>query len=235
MRETVIWELGQVPRRMGGASGILIYAMALLALGVLMPWYLGFGFLDVTVMLAYAGLSVLLAGPVVAESVAGERERSTAPTNAGERRRLLHARVIAGALCGWSFSLLILLMGVTTVSLSAKHAVLPPALVSLDLAVISLTLSLATASTAAAISARASSAKHAKRSLRQGFLLLLVIAIYYSRFMPRVWKERATIPAAASGLTEFVVVVSVVLVGLSTALLKLAVSRLEDTEIRLNI
>jgi branched-subunit amino acid transport protein len=51
--------------------------------------------------------------------------------------------------------------------------------------------------------------------LRQGFLLLLVLVVYYSRFMPVEWKRRVTVPDALSGFTEFTVVISVALLGLS--------------------
>ena len=44
-----------------------------------------------------------------------------------------------------------------------------------------------------------------------------------------------TVPGAVPGFTEFVVVISVTLLGLSGGLLKLALTRAEDTEIRLDI
>jgi hypothetical protein len=43
------------------------------------------------------------------------------------------------------------------------------------------------------------------------------------------------VPGALSGFTEFIVVISVTLLGLSSGLLKLALNRAEDTEIRLDI
>ena len=79
MRRAIVQELGQLPRRMGGMTGVLIYAFAMLALGILLPWYLSFDFLDAMVLLAYACLPALLVAPVVAESFAGDRERAIAP------------------------------------------------------------------------------------------------------------------------------------------------------------
>ena len=103
------------------------------------------------------------------------------------------------------------------------------------LALMSLAVSVFAASISAAVSVRARSAKYAKRTLRQGFLLLLVLVIYYSRFMPVEWKLHVAVPGAVPGFTEFVVVISVTLLGLSGGLLKLALTRAEDTEIRLDI
>jgi len=107
--------------------------------------------------------------------------------------------------------------------------------VAVDLLLLSLAVSVFAASAAAAVSVTARSAKQAKRTLRQALLLLLVILIYYLRMTPGAWKERFAIPADISGFTKFVLVVSVLLVGLSGGLLKLAWNRSEDTEIRLKI
>src|SRR5258708_10452328 len=102
-------------------------------------------------------------------------------------------------------------MGLATVNLSFTRWILPPALLAIDLALMSLAVSVSTASLSAAVSVRARSAKHAKRTLRQGFLLLLVLVVYYSRFMPVEWKRRVAVPDALQGFTEFIVVISVAL------------------------
>jgi hypothetical protein len=234
MRALLI-EVEQLPRRMGGASGVLIFVIALVALGVLLPWRLGRDFMDIQVWLAYASLSMLVLGPVVAESVAGDRERASLPADAAAQRNLLVARVAAGALYGWTFTLLILAMGAATVRLSTGDSASPPAVISIDLAVLSLSLSLFAASAAAAVSMGARSVQHAKRTLRQAFLLLLVIVIYYSRFMPRGWKQRLAAPSTASSFTEGALVISVTLLVLAAGLLKLAMGRTQDTDIRLNL
>jgi hypothetical protein len=235
MRRAIMQELSQLPRRMGGTTGVLIYAFALAALGILLPWRLSFDFLDAMILLAYACLPALLVAPVVAESFAGERERAQIPATSKERRQLLYAKVTAGVLYGWSSALLALVMGLVTVNLSFARWILPPGLLAIDLAVLSLAVSASAAGISAAVSVKARNAKYAKRTLRQGFLLLLVLVIYYSRFMPVEWKRHATVPGALPGFTKFSVVISVVLLGLSTGLIKLALNRGEDTEIRLDI
>ncbi len=235
MRRAIAQEFSQLPRRMGGTAGVSMYAFALLALGVLLPWHLSFDFLDVTVLSAYACLPALLVAPVVAESFAGDRERSQVPASVEELRQWLYAKVAAGALYGWISGVLAIVFGIATVSLSFARRIWPPAVLAIDLALMCLAVSIFTACISSAVSIRARTAKYAKRTLRQGFLLLLVIVIYYSRFMPVEWKRHVVIPGAVSGFTEFVAVVSIVLLGLSGGLLKLAFSRADDTEIRLNI
>src|SRR5260370_6304479 len=137
MRRALMQELSQLPRRMGGRTGVLIYAFAMLALGTLLPWHLSFDFLDAIVLLAYACLPALLVAPVVAESFAGNRERAQVPATLEERRRSMYAKVAAGALYGWISALLALGMGISTVSLSSARWILPPALLAVDLALLS--------------------------------------------------------------------------------------------------
>src|SRR5882724_10463073 len=138
MRRAIMQELSQLPRRMGGTTGVLIYAFAMLALGILLPWHLGFDFLDAMVLLAYACLPALLVAPVVAESFAGDLERAQVPETPEERRRLLYAKVLTGALYGWISALLCTVTGLTTVNLSLTSWILPPGLLAIDLAVLSL-------------------------------------------------------------------------------------------------
>jgi hypothetical protein len=225
-------ELQQLPRRMGGPAGVPVYALAVLALGILMPWRLGLDFIDASVLLAYAGLPLLLVAPVVAESLAGDR--GPAPTSATERRQMLYGKVAAGVMYGWISAVLILVMGIITAGVAFGHPILPPTVVSIDLLLLSLTISIFGASVSAAVSMGARSVKHAKRTLRQGFLLLLVTAVYYARLSGE-WKQRLAIPPGVSGFTEFAAVASVVLLSLSGGLLRIAWNRSEDTEIRLNI
>src|SRR5260221_7202324 len=98
MRRAIMQELSQLPRRMGGTTGVTIYAFALMALGILLPWHLSFDFLDAMILLAYACLPALLVAPVVAESLASDRAQI--PTTVEERRRYLFLSVSAGAVVG---------------------------------------------------------------------------------------------------------------------------------------
>src|SRR5258706_15549935 len=123
MRRAILQELSQLPRRMGGMTGVLIYGFALVALGILLPWRLGFDFLDAMILLAYACLPALLVAPVVAESFAGDRERAHIPATYEERRQSLYAKVAAGALYGWISALLALVIGIVTVNLSLTRVI----------------------------------------------------------------------------------------------------------------
>lgn len=235
MQRMLVRELWQLPRRMGGAAGVLMYVLAIAAAGLFAPWYLGLDFLDIHILLACACLSVLVAGPVMAESVAGDRERAALPSSTQDYKTLLRAQLGAAALCGWIFALIILALAITTMRFAFGRLIGPPAAILIDVAAISLAVSLFAASLSAAVSSGAKSAKHARGNLRQGFLLVLVLVIYYARFMPQNWKEYLSFPITVSGFTGFIAVSCVLFVALSAGFMKLALARLEDTEIRLNL
>src|SRR5207249_1778223 len=115
--------------------------------------------------------------------------------------------------------------GILTVNTAAAGSIRPPAWVAFDLVLLSFAIAAFTACGSTAIAVGARNPKGAKRTLRHAFLLLLVIAIY-------VWRQRFTIPADIAGFAQSIMVVSIVLLGLAAACVKLAWSRLEDKEIR---
>jgi hypothetical protein len=223
-------ELAALPRRVGGRSGILMWIFAIVVMGVLLPWQLGYSFLDMPVLLAYAGMSLLFAAPLVAESFAGERERNAVPSDPGLRLNLLLARVTVGVMYGWVSPLAMMALGFVTVNLHYRpqNLLFPPPLVSLDLALLTGLAGLSVASLAAAVAVRARDARRAKRTLRQGFLLSLVALIWLVRAGgARIETE--------TGLTRLAVSVALIVVPVSAGLLRLALVGWNRPEIRLDI
>jgi hypothetical protein len=216
MAESILWELTKLRRHMGGTKGVLFYVFGVLLLGILAPWYLGFDFVDVPVLLTYACLSLLR------------------PAEPSRRREWLLAKVGAGALYGWISTIFILALAIASLRLALGRFLPPPALLAAGLALLSLAVSLFAAAVAAAVAMGARGAKHAKRNLRQGLLLLLVILIYLSR-LSGSRQRRLALPTTGAGFVEFAVVTSIGLAGVSLGLLRLALTRSEPEEIHLNI
>ncbi len=234
MGENILWELTKLRRHMGGAAGVVLYVTGVVVLGVLAPWYLGFDFVDLPILLTYACLPLLLVAPVVAESVAGESERTLKPAEAGQRRAWLSGKVGAGALYGWISTIFILALAITSLRLAVGRFLPPPAPLAVGLVLVSLATLFFAASLAAAVAMGARSARDAKRAIRQGLLLLLVFLIYFSR-LSGSWKRHLAIPATGAGFVEFAFVVSLGLAGVSVILLRVALNRSEPVELRLNI
>jgi len=232
MGESILWELTKLRRHMGGTAGVSLYGLGAVVLGIVAPLYFGFALIEVRVLLMYACLPLLLAPPVVAESVAGERQLK--PETSAQRREWLNGKIGAGAVYGWVS--VVVILGLALVSLRASLGTFPdlPLLFVAGLALVSLASSLFAASLAAAVAMGARSAKAAKRTMRQGLLLLLIVLLYLSR-QPWAWTRRLAVPESGPGFLELSLVISVVLVGFSAGLAKLAMHSVESTEIRLNL
>jgi hypothetical protein len=232
MGESILWEFTKLRRHMGGTAGVSLYVLCVAVLGIVAPLYFGFALVEVRVLLMYACLPLLLAPPVVAESVAGERELR--PETSAQRREWLNGKIGAGAVYGWLS--VVVILGLALLSLRVSLGGLPgiPMLFPVGLALVSLASSLFAACLAAAIATGARTAKAAKRTMRQGLLLVLIVLLYLSR-QPWAWTRRFAIPESGPSFLEFTVVLSVVLVGFSVGLAKLALHSVEPTEIRLNL
>jgi hypothetical protein len=235
--EAIASELAALPRRLGGSRGMLVWAFGVAVMGLLLPWQLGYDFVDIQVLLAYAMMVLLFVAPVVADSFAGEPERNIVPDDPAIRRDLLLGRVAAGVLYGWGSTMLMLALAFVTVNLRLRPAILllPPATISLSLAVLTLLLAIFAASLAAAIAVRARDARSAKRSLRQGFLLLLVALILYLRGAPSSWRAAMGGLMTPDGMVRFTAYAAVTLLPVSAGLLRLAFTGWDRTEIRLDI
>ncbi|HLN00595.1 MAG TPA: hypothetical protein VK335_15010 [Bryobacteraceae bacterium] len=232
MGESILWELTKLRRHMGGTAGVSLYVLCVAVLGIVAPLYFGFALVEVRVLLMYACLPLLFVPPAVAESVAGERELK--PDTSAQRREWLNSKIGAGAVYGWLSVVVTLALALVSLRVSLGSYLDLPLLFASGLALVSLASSLFAACLAAAVATGARSAKAAKRTMRQGLLLLLIVLLYLSR-QPWAWTRRLAIPENGPGFLEFTVVLSVVLVGFSAGLAKLAMHSVESTEIRLNL
>lgn len=232
MHESILWELTKLRRHMGGTAGVALYLLGVAVLGIVAPLYFGFALVEVRVFLMYACLPLLLAPPVVAESVAGERELK--PESSAQRREWLYGKIGAGTVYGWLSVVLILVLASVSLRLSLGPFLDLPIMFVAGLALVSFASALFAASLAAAIAMGARSAKAAKRTMRQGLLLVLIVLLYLSR-QPWAWTRRLAIPETGPAFLEFAFVMTVVLVGFSVGLAKLALHSVESTEIRLNL
>ena len=232
MGENVLWELTKLGRHMGSTAGVSLYGLGVVVLGVVAPLYFGLALIDVRALVAYAFLPLLFVPPVMAESIAGERELK--PKTSGQRHEWLAGKIGAGAIYGWLSVVISLTLAIVSLRISRGRFPGLPLLFVCGLVLLSLASALFATSLAAAISISARNAKAAKRTIRQGLLLLLIVILFLSR-QSWEWTRRFAIPETGPNFLEFAVVLSVVLVGFSLGLAKLASHSVDSTEIRLNL
>jgi hypothetical protein len=159
------------------ARQALVILMVVIAFGILVPIYKGFGFLDARILAAYACLSLLFVAPASAEGAA-----------AGTRALLARIAIIVA--WGWGMTVLILGTAIVTLNIVGPGAdnrragfIAPPVQFLAAILIFSLTASIAIAMLGS-ILARRFSAKGAKNILRTAFLAILLALAFGSRLLP---------------------------------------------------
>jgi hypothetical protein len=154
----------------------LIILGVVIAFGVLVPLYKGFGFLDARILAAYALLALLFVAPASAEIGATEAQ---APASS-----LLGKLAIIVA-WGWGITVLILGSAIVTLNVLARRGgfLAPPPAFLAAILVLGLTASTAVALSGAAL-ARRFSAAQVKNILRAAFLFVLLAALFGPRILP---------------------------------------------------
>jgi hypothetical protein len=164
------------------ARQALVILMVVIAFGILVPIYKGFGFLDARILAAYACLSLLFVAPA-----------STEGAEAGIRALL--TRIVIIVAWGWGMTVLILGTAIVTLNMVALNIVgpgagnqragfiAPPVQFLAALLIFSLSASIAIAMLGS-ILARRFSAKGAKNILRTAFLAILLALAFGSRLLP---------------------------------------------------
>jgi hypothetical protein len=146
--------------------------MVVVAFGILVPLYKGFGFLDPRIIAAYACLALLFVAPASAELAAAS----------------------SGALLGkiaiivaWGWGLTVLILGTAVVTLNVVNRrggfIAPPLEFIAAILIFSLSASIAIAMLGAVLTRRFSAAG-VKNILRTAFLAILLALVFGSRLLP---------------------------------------------------
>jgi hypothetical protein len=160
------------------ARQALVILIVVVAFGVLVPLYKGFGFLDSRIIAAYACLALLFVAPASAElGAAHGKSGSPEPAILGKI-----ALIVAW---GWGVTVVILATAIVTLNLVSKGGGLlaPPSGFLGAVLTFSLSASIAIA-VLGAVLARRFSAAGVKNILRIGFLAILLAMVFGSRLFP---------------------------------------------------
>ena len=163
------------------ARQALVVLAVVIAFGVLVPWYKGFGFLDPRIIAAYACMALLFVAPASAELATLHSQK------AGPAAILIRIGVIVAY--GWGITVLILGTGLVTLNLINQRGgfAAPPWSFGVAVLVFSLVASFAVSALCGVLAQRYSAAG-VKAILRTGFLVLLLLFVFGSRFLPDSWQ-----------------------------------------------
>ncbi len=163
------------------ARQALVILFVVIAFGILVPLYKGFGILDARIIAAYAFLALLFVAPASAELAATQGKSAPASTVLG--------RIAIIVAWGWGMTVLILGTAIVTLNIANPGGtrrggfIAPPLEFLAAVLVFSLIASVAIAMLGAVL-ARRFSAAAIKNILRTAFLALLLALAFGSRFLP---------------------------------------------------
>jgi|ERR1700722_1490290 hypothetical protein len=154
------------------ARQAVVILIVVIAFGILVPVYKGFGFLDARIIAAYACLALLFVAPASAELAAPH-------TGA------LLGRIAIIVAWGWGLTVLILGTAIVTLNLIDRRGgfIAPPREFLASVLVFSLSASFAIALLSAVLTRRFSPSQ-VKNILRTGFLVILLALVFGTRFLP---------------------------------------------------
>jgi hypothetical protein len=172
------------------ARNVFLYAVLLLAFGVVLPWSKGLDFFDPVLLCAYASMSIIFAAPAAVQAF-DSRPASMA-------QALL--RILAAAGFGEAIAVAMLLFGFLTVWLTQAHLLFGPDLAALGYGLLfGLAASVALGALAAWVAVQFSS-KVARAVVRLVFLGLLAAFFLKARWLPSVAATAALIAAAVAAV-----------------------------------
>jgi len=200
------------------ARQALIILAVVIAFGILVPIYKGFGFLDARILAAYACLALLFVAPTSAEFGATQGRAVPAAAMLGK------IAIIVG--WGWGITVSIFATAIVTLNVLARRGgfLTPPGRFLSAILIFSLTSSIAVALLGAALARRFSAAR-VKTILRAAFLAVLLLFVFGPRWLP----ENVTLQihdrmSSRSGLTHMAWEASAVC-AVAAALILLAILR----------
>ena len=188
-------------------SNVLVAAL----FGILVPYFKGFEFLDLFLLLPYSFLSLFFVVPMTVDAVF-----------ASPGRGVPLRPVFRAAAAGWFAGVCLLSLGIATVSWRSGRLVAPPPAVCLSLAVLSLFACILAAAVAVWTANHTVDAATAKSRLRIGFLLALVL--FFA--LPRVLSDDSNAALMAYLTPSGIVSATLVLAPVSAVASVLLLSRL---------
>ena len=159
------------------ARQALVILAVVIAFGILVPIYKGFGFLDPRIIAAYAFLAPLFVAPASAELAATHGKGAPASG--------ILSRIAIIVAWGWGLTILILATAIVTLNITTRRVgfAAPPSEFIAAVLLFSLSASIAIALLGAVLAGRFSAAA-VKAILRTGFLVVLLTLAFGSRVLP---------------------------------------------------
>jgi ABC-2 type transport system permease protein len=224
----------------GGGRGKFMPVILLLIYGVFIPLRAGRSWIDSYQVLVYGlVISVFMVLGIVADTIAGERERHTLETLLASRlsdRSILFGKIAAVLLYGWGLTIISLIVGLISVNLSAGHGHLLLYPTGRALATLVLTFLFATLATGIGVlvSLRASTVRQAQQTLTIGWIALVFIGVFAVQLISPATRTRLEHRLSTVQLTTAVLVIVAILIVLDVIILAVNFARFQRSRLILD-
>jgi ABC-2 type transport system permease protein len=190
---TLMWKEWHelLAQRLGRRTGWLSLLIMILVLGIFPPLEYGQEWVTSPFAVAFAAwMPLFLVTGVIADSIAGERERHTLETLLASRlsdTAIVLGKIGAGVSYGWGLAMLTSLISLVTVNVVAwqGHVVSYPLAIGGTIAGLALLTASFGAGLGVLVSLRASSARQAQQTMGIAMMLLMLLPLLVVQFLPK--------------------------------------------------
>lgn len=206
-------------------------ALFLSVFGVFLPLQTGMAWIESSLMLYFwVWAPLFLVSSVIADSIAGEKERNTLETLLASRlpdKAILFGKILASIWYGWGLAMISLVLGVVTINLFyySGEIIFYTPIMRMGILVWSLLGAGLSANVGILVSLKAVTVRQAQQSLSISIMLLLFIPVFGVQALSQEIKTKFFNWINAFSLMEIVIGVGVVLLLLDIFLLRIAVKK----------
>jgi ABC-2 type transport system permease protein len=224
----------------GGSRGKMMPVVLLLIYGVFFPLQAGRSWVDSYQVIGFGlGISVFMVLSIVADTIAGERERHTLETLLASRlsdRSILIGKIAAVVLYGWGLTILSLIAGLIAVNLSVGngHLLLYPTGRAIATMVLTFLFAILATGIGVLVSLRASTVRQAQQSLSIGWLALFFLGVFGVQLISPATRARLEHRLSTVQLTTAVLVIVAILIVLDVIVLAVNFARFQRSRLILD-
>lgn len=238
---TIVWKeihelLFQRGRFRGGWVGMIFF---IAVFGIFMPLQTGPSWVQSPVTLIYwAWVPFLLVSSVVADSIAGERERRTLETLLASRLSdlaILLGKIAASIAYGWGLTLISIFLGLISLNLvfGKEKLILYPWDIGIGILLLSFLIATLAAGLGVLVSLRAATARQAQQTFSIAFFLLFV-PMFLVPLLPPEWQARIVQTLANVNLRTIPFVIGGILFVIDLFLIWLGMARFKRAQLILD-
>lgn len=226
--------------RQGGGRGKYAPIILVLIYGVVFPSQAGRSWVDSYQMIGFGlGISVFIVLSVVADSIAGERERHTLETLLASRlsdRSILVGKIASVVIYGWGLTIASLIVGLIVVNVSAGDGklLLYPAGRAIATVVLTFLLCVLATGIGVLVSLRSSTVRQAQQMLTIGWIVMIFLVVFGVQLMSPATRLRLEHRLSATQMTTAVIVAVLVLLVLDVLVLALNAARFQRSRLILD-